>query len=98
MWWLSTFAILHRIRSPRPGNPVPFRPPYRNHLDGSEVYDLAEVRRTMLDSHHGPAVSRAVHQLVRRGVLESMTPTSNGFLPAARGHREPGAVCAPWGR
>jgi hypothetical protein len=35
----------------------------------------------MLNSHHGPAVSRAVHQLVRRGVLEPMMPTSTGFRP-----------------
>jgi hypothetical protein len=51
----------------------------------SGVYDLLEVRRAMLRSHSGPAVSRAVHQLVRRGVLEPMTPTSNRFRPDAGG-------------
>ena len=47
----------------------------------SGVFDLAEVRRTMLLHHHGAAVSRAVHQLIRRGVLESMVPTAAGFQP-----------------
>ena len=46
------------------------------------VADLLEVRRTLLRSHQGPAVSRAVHQLLKRGLLEPMTPTSNGFRPA----------------
>ena len=47
----------------------------------SGVYDLGELRRAMLRSHHGPAVSRAVHRLVELGVLVPMTPTSNGFQP-----------------
>jgi hypothetical protein len=49
------------------------------------VYDLREVRRAMLPSHHGPAVSRAVHRLVELGVLVSMTPTSDGFQPDVGG-------------
>lgn len=49
------------------------------------VYDLREVRKAMLRSHHRPAVSRAVHRLVELGVLVSMTPTSNGFRPDVGG-------------
>jgi hypothetical protein len=45
---------------------------------GSDVFDLRAVSRTM-QAHHQPAVSRAVHRLVERGVLESMTPTGGGF-------------------
>ncbi len=46
------------------------------------VYDLREVRKTMLHSHHGAAVSRAVHQLVRRGW---MVPTGTGTRYVRRG-------------
>jgi len=47
---------------------------------GSDVFDLRAVARTM-QARHQPAVSRAVHQLVRRGVLEWMMPTGTGFRP-----------------
>lgn len=47
---------------------------------GSNVFDLRAVSRTM-QARHQNAVSRAVHQLVRRGVLESMVPTGAGFRP-----------------
>jgi hypothetical protein len=47
---------------------------------GSDVFDLRAVSRTM-QSRHQPAVSRAVHRLVERWVLESMTPTGAGFRP-----------------
>jgi hypothetical protein len=46
------------------------------------VYDLAEVRRTLLHSHSAPNVSRAVHQLVRRGW---MVPTGTGTRYVRRG-------------
>lgn len=47
----------------------------------SGIYDLFEVRKTMLRTHSGPAVSRAVHQFVRRGLLEPMTAVGTGFQP-----------------
>jgi hypothetical protein len=46
------------------------------------VYDLAEVRRTLLHSHHGPNISRAIHELVRRGWL---VPTGDGVRYVRRG-------------
>ena len=45
------------------------------------VYDLKEVRKTLAHSHHGAAVSRAVHQLFRRGALVPV----NGSRYARRG-------------
>jgi hypothetical protein len=47
---------------------------------GSDVFDLRAVSRTM-QLRHQPAISRAVHRFVERGVLESMTPTGAGFRP-----------------
>jgi hypothetical protein len=47
---------------------------------GSDVYDLRVVTRAM-GARRNPAVSRAVHQLVRRGVLEWMRPATSGFRP-----------------
>lgn len=70
--------------STRGGNGALQRAVLNNLLDAptmSGVYDLGELRRTMLHSHHGPAVSRAVHRLVELGVLVPMMPTSTGFLP-----------------
>jgi len=46
------------------------------------VYDLKEVRKTLAHSHHGAAVSRAVHQLVRRGW---MVPAGTGTRYVRRG-------------
>jgi hypothetical protein len=46
------------------------------------VYDLKEVRKKLAHSHHGAAVSRAVHQLVRRGW---MVPTGTGTRYVRRG-------------
>jgi hypothetical protein len=40
----------------------------------SDVCNLRAVART-IQARHQPAGSRAVHRLVERGVLESMTPT-----------------------
>jgi hypothetical protein len=45
---------------------------------GSDVFDLRVATRAM-GAHISPAVSRAVHQLVRRGVLEWMRPAASGF-------------------
>ena len=50
---------------------------------GSGVYDLHEVRKTMQHSHHGPAVSRAVRQLIRRRVIEVVAPTGNNQFQRA---------------
>jgi hypothetical protein len=44
------------------------------------VWVLRIVARAM-QARHQPSVSRAVHRLVERGVLESMTPTGAGFRP-----------------
>jgi hypothetical protein len=46
------------------------------------VYDLREVRKTLLHSHHGAAVSRALHQLVRRGW---MVPTGTRYVRRGAG-------------
>jgi hypothetical protein len=45
---------------------------------------MRAVART-IQAHHQPAVSRAVHRLVERGVLESMMPTGAGFRPDTDG-------------
>lgn len=47
---------------------------------GSDVFELRAFASTM-QARHQPAVSLAVHQLVRRGVLEWMVPTGTGFRP-----------------
>jgi DNA-binding MarR family transcriptional regulator len=46
---------------------------------GSDVYDLRGLSGRVQSNRH--AVSRAVHRLVERGVLEWMRPAASGFRP-----------------
>jgi hypothetical protein len=49
------------------------------------VSDLLDVRRMMLQDYPGPSISRALHQVILRDLLEPVMPTSNGFQPAMGG-------------
>jgi hypothetical protein len=44
--------------------------------DQHGVFDLDQLRREMVGSHHRAAVSRAVHTLIRRGALKPVGPGS----------------------
>jgi hypothetical protein len=46
-----------------------------------DIIDLFELRKAMLRSHSGPAVSRAFRTLLDRGVIQAMVPTASGFEP-----------------
>lgn len=55
---------------------------------GFDVFGLRAVTAAM-GTRSKPTVSRAVHRLVERGLLESMTPTGTRFRPDVDGWQGP---------